>query len=35
MRERAAMYGGTFDAHPGPDRGYVVRAHLPLEPSDA
>ncbi|MBV9002420.1 MAG: hypothetical protein JO304_25415 [Solirubrobacterales bacterium] len=35
MRERAAMYGGTLDAHPGPDRGYVVRAHLPLEPTDA
>ena len=35
MRERAAMYGGTLDAHPGPDRGYEVRAHLPLEPTDA
>jgi signal transduction histidine kinase len=31
MRERAAMYGGTLDAHPGPDRGYVVRARIPLE----
>jgi signal transduction histidine kinase len=30
MRERAAMYGGTLDAHPGPDRGYVVRARIPL-----
>jgi signal transduction histidine kinase len=30
MRERAAMYGGTLDAHPGPERGYLVRAHLPL-----
>jgi signal transduction histidine kinase len=30
MRERAAMYGGTFDAHPGPERGYVVRVRIPL-----
>jgi signal transduction histidine kinase len=32
MRERAAMYGGTLDAHPEPDCGYVVRARIPLEP---
>jgi signal transduction histidine kinase len=32
MRERAAMYGGTLDAHPEPDGGYVVRARIPLEP---
>jgi signal transduction histidine kinase len=31
MRERAAMYGGTLDAHPTPDRGYLVRARIPLE----
>jgi signal transduction histidine kinase len=32
MRERTAMYGGTLDAHPGPDCGYIVRARIPLEP---
>lgn len=35
MRERARMYGGTLDARPGPERGYVVRARIPLEPPDA
>jgi len=35
MRERAAMFGGTLDAGPGPDCGYVVHAHLPLEPRPA
>jgi signal transduction histidine kinase len=34
MRERAAMYRGTLDAGPEPDRGYVVRATLPLELSE-
>ena len=29
MRERAALYGGTFSAGPHPDGGWSVRAHLP------
>lgn len=29
MRERAALYGGQFDAGPGCAGGYVVRARLP------
>jgi signal transduction histidine kinase len=32
MRERTAMFGGTLDARPGLDRGYIVRARIPLEP---
>ena len=31
MRERAAMYRGTLEAGPGSDRGYLVRARIPLE----
>jgi signal transduction histidine kinase len=30
MRERAALYGGTLDAGPGPAGGFVVRARLPI-----
>jgi signal transduction histidine kinase len=30
MRERAEFFGGTLDAGPGPDGGFVVRARLPV-----
>ena len=30
MRERAALYGGSLDAGPGPDGGFRVAAVLPL-----
>jgi signal transduction histidine kinase len=35
MRERTAMYRGTLDAGPGADRGYEVRARIPLEATGA
>jgi signal transduction histidine kinase len=31
MRERAAIYGGTLDAAPGRDGGYLVSARIPLK----
>jgi signal transduction histidine kinase len=30
MRERAALYGGSLDAGPGPHGGFRVRARLPI-----
>ena len=30
MRERAALYGGTVDAGPHPEGGFVVRARIPV-----
>lgn len=30
LRERAAQLGGTLDAGPEPDGGFLVRATLPL-----
>jgi signal transduction histidine kinase len=35
MRERTTLYGGTLEAGPCPDGGFVVRAHLPLDPAVA
>lgn len=35
MRERASMYGGTLEARPEPERGFVVHARIPLEPAGA
>jgi signal transduction histidine kinase len=33
MRERVALYGGTFDARPRSEGGYLVRASLPTDPT--
>jgi hypothetical protein len=33
MRERAELYGGTFDAGPCPDGGFLVTATLPYGPA--
>jgi signal transduction histidine kinase len=31
MRERVAVYGGTFAAQPGEHGGFSVNAHLPIQ----
>lgn len=35
MRERTTLYGGTLETGPCPGGGFVVRAHLPLDPAVA
>ncbi len=35
MRERARAFGGDLSIEPGPVRGTIVRAHLPLDQSTA
>jgi signal transduction histidine kinase len=35
LRERVALFGGTFDAGPTPDRGFLVRATLPVVDASA
>ena len=34
MRERVGLYGGSFDAGPGSERGFAVRARLPISAAE-
>ena len=34
MRERVRVYGGSLEALPRPDGGFVVRARIPLAQAD-
>ena len=35
LRERVSLFGGTLDASPTPDGGFVLAATLPVNPETA